>query len=115
VMCTTQDFVRQHPEVVGKFVDASVKGWRDYLNDPTAAHAAIAKLNPALNAEWMQFTWQALRDGHFVAGDDPSDAQIGRMDADRWETMYKQLLDLKVIDKTIDPATAYTLQFVGQK
>ena len=115
VMCTTQDFVRQHPEVVGKFVDASVKGWRDYLNDPTAAHAAIAKLNPALNAEWMQFTWQALRDGHFVAGDDPSGAQIGRMDADRWETMYKQLLDLKVIDKTIDPATAYTLQFVGQK
>lgn len=115
VMCTTQDFVQKHPGVVGKFVDASVKGWRDYLNDPAAAHAAIAKLNPALNAEWMQFTWQALRDGHFVEGDDPSGAQLGRMDADRWETMYKQLLDLKVIDKTIDPATAYTLQFVGQK
>jgi NitT/TauT family transport system substrate-binding protein len=115
VMCTTQDFLQQHPDVVGKFVDASVKGWRDYLNDPAAAHAAIAKLNPALNAEWMQFTWQALRDGHFVAGDDPSGALIGRMDADRWETMYKQLLDLKVIDKTIDPATAYTLQFVGAK
>jgi len=95
-------------------VDASLKGWRDYLNDPAPAHAAIAKLNPALNAEWMEFTWKALRDGHFVAGDDPSGAQLGRMDAGRWETMYKQLSDLKVIDKEIDPATAYTLQFVGQ-
>src|SRR5271170_3541869 len=115
VMFTTRDYAGQHPEVVGRFVAASLQGWRDYLNDSTAAHATIIKLNPALNTQWMGFTWNALRDGHFVTGDDPSGAQIGRMDADRWETMYKQLLDLKVIDKTIDPATAYTLQFVGQK
>src|SRR5271169_3499343 len=70
VMFTTKAEVQQHPEIVAKFVRASVKGWQDYLNDPAAAHAAIAKLNPALNAEWMQFTWQKLRDGHFVAGDD---------------------------------------------
>ena len=114
VIFTTRDYAAQHPEIVGKFVRASLKGWRDYLNDPAPAHAAIAKLNPALNPEWMQFTWQALRDGHFVAGDDPSGAQIGQMVPERWETMYKQLLDLKVIEMPFDPATAYTLQFVGQ-
>ena len=113
VIFTTRDYAAQHPEIVGKFVRASLKGWRDYLNDPAPAHAAIAKLNPALNPEWMQFTWQALRDGHFVAGDDPSGAQIGQMVPERWETMYKQLLDLKVIDTPFDPATAYTLQLVG--
>jgi hypothetical protein len=37
------------------------------------------------------------------------------MTADRWTTMYQQLVDLKVIDKPFDPATAYTLQFVGSK
>jgi NitT/TauT family transport system substrate-binding protein len=115
VMCTTRDFLQQHPDVVAKFVEASLKGWREYLNDPAAAHAAIAKLNPALNPEWMEFTWKALRDGHFVAGDDPSGAQLGQMAADRWETMYKQLVELKVIEKEFDPATAYTLQFMGQK
>ena len=36
VMFTTRDFLAQHPEAVGKFVRASLKGWRDYLNDPTA-------------------------------------------------------------------------------
>ena len=111
VMFTTRDFLRQHPETVDAFVRASLKGWRDYLNDPTVAHAMIAKLNPALNPEWMHFTWQALRDGRFVTGDNPSGAQLGQMTSERWSTMYKQLYDLKVIDKAFDPATAYTLQF----
>jgi NitT/TauT family transport system substrate-binding protein len=112
VMFTTHDFLTQHPDVVAKFVRASIKGWRDYLNDPSDAHTAIAKLNPALSPEWMHFSWQAMRDGHFVAGDDPTGAQLGQMTADRWTTMYKQLVDLKVIDKPFDPATAYTFQFL---
>jgi NitT/TauT family transport system substrate-binding protein len=115
VMYTTRDFVQLHPEIVAKFVRASVKGWKVYLNDPAAAHTMIAKLNPALNPEWMQYTWTQLRDGHFVAGDDPSGAQVGQMDAKRWATMYEQLVDLKVIDKPFDPATAYTLQFLQSK
>jgi len=112
VMYTTRDFLQQHPEIVAKFVRASLKGWKDYLNDPAAAHAMIARLNPALNPEWMQFTWKQLRDSHFVAGEDPSGAQLGQMDPKRWATMYEQLVDLKVIDKPFDPATAYTLQFL---
>ncbi|HXX44811.1 MAG TPA: ABC transporter substrate-binding protein [Candidatus Acidoferrales bacterium] len=115
VMFTTREFLQQHPDAVGKFVDASVRGWRDYLNDPTAAHATIVKLNPALNPEWMEFTWKALRDGHFVDGEEPNGAQLGKMKAERWQTMHEQLLDLKVIDKQFDPTTAYTLQFVGGK
>jgi NitT/TauT family transport system substrate-binding protein len=115
VMFTTRDFLQQHPEIAAKFVRASLRGWREYLNDPKAAHAAIAKLNPALNAQWMSFTWQALRDGHFVTGDDPSGAQVGQMVTERWTTMYRQLFDLKVIDKEFDPAVAYTLQFVNSR
>lgn len=115
VMFTTRDFFRQHPETVAKFVRASIRGWRDYLNDPSAVNPAIAKLNPALSTQWMQFTWQALRDGHFVAGDDPSGTQVGQMDPARWAMLYKQLLDLKVIEKEFDPQGAYTLQFVQRE
>lgn len=115
VMFTTRDFLQGHTEAVGNFVAASIKGWREYLNDPAPANAAIIKLNPALNAQWMEFTWEKMRDGHFVAGEDPSGTQLGKMEPARWDTMYKQLTDLKVIDKQFDPATAYTLQFVGAK
>ncbi len=65
VMLTTREFLEKHPEVVGKFVRASLRGWREYLNDPAAAHAMISKLNPALTPDWMQFSWRALRDGRF--------------------------------------------------
>ena len=115
VMYTTKAYVEQHPEVVAKFVRASVKGWKNYLTDPAPAHAMIAKLNPALNPEWMQYTWTQLRDGHFVAGEDPTGAQVGQMDPKRWTTMYEQLVDLRVIGKPFDPATAYTLQFLQTK
>jgi NitT/TauT family transport system substrate-binding protein len=115
-MFTTRDFLRQHPETVAKFVRASLRGWREYLRDPAAAHEAIAKLNPALGADWMQFSWEALRDGRFVAGVDLGgrqlDQKLGQMESARWTTMYNQLLELKVIDKPFDPASAYTLEFL---
>jgi NitT/TauT family transport system substrate-binding protein len=116
VMFTTRDFLQQHPDTVAKFVRASIKGWREYLQNPAPAHQTIAKLNPALSPEWMNFSWRGMRDGHFVAGDDdPSGAQLGRMTAARWSTMYQQLVDLKVIEKPFDPTTAYTLEFVQPK
>jgi NitT/TauT family transport system substrate-binding protein len=112
VMFTTRSFLAGHPAIVAKFVRASLRGWRDYLNDPTVANAAIAKLNPALNPQWMHFTWKTLRDGNFVTGDAPDGADLGQMNAQRWTEIYQQLLDLKVITKSFDPATAYTLQFL---
>jgi NitT/TauT family transport system substrate-binding protein len=115
VMFTTRTFLAEHPEIVAKFVRASLRGWRDYLNDPAETNAAIAKLNPALNPDWMQFTWKTLRDGNFVTGDAPDGADLGQMNAQRWTEMYQQLLDLKVITKTFDPATAYTLQFLNSQ
>ena len=109
VMITTHTFLRQHPEIVGKFVRASLRGWHEYLIDPAPAHAIIAKANPALTPDWMEFSWRALRDGHFVTGDH---AKIGEMDPKRWQEMYGQLLELKLIEKSFDPSTAYTLQFL---
>jgi len=112
VMFTTRDFLGQHPDIVARFVRASIRGWRDYLNDPAAGNEAVSKLNPALNPAWMQFTWQALKEGGFVTGEDHSGKDVGKMERERWNTMYGQLLDLKVIQKPFDPATAYTLQFI---
>ncbi len=112
VMFTTQDFLKQHPDIVAKFVRASLRGWHDYLQDPAAAHAVILRLNPALNPEWMQFSWKALRDGHFVTGDDPTGQQLGQMTPRRWTTMSQQLVDLKMLNKPLDPSTVYTLEFV---
>jgi NitT/TauT family transport system substrate-binding protein len=113
VFFTSRDYLTHHPDVVAKFVRASLRGWRDYIADPGEVNAELLKLNPAMTLEQMQFTCQALKDGHFIYPDDePSKA--GDFDPARWSEMYRQLVDLKVIQHPIDPATAYTMQFVGK-
>jgi NitT/TauT family transport system substrate-binding protein len=111
IFFTSRDYLAQHPDVVAKFVRASLRGWRDYIADPRDVNAELLKLNPAMTLEQMQFTCQELKDEHFIyPDDDPSKA--GDFDPTRWSEMYRQLVDLKVIQQPIDPATAYTMQFV---
>jgi NitT/TauT family transport system substrate-binding protein len=112
VFYTSTDFAHDHPDVVAKFVRASVRGWRDYMKDPAPANAMILKLNPALNPDWMQYSYGALRDGHFIRGDDASGASIGQFDPARWQTLYAQLLELHLVKKPIDVNTAFTTQFL---
>jgi NitT/TauT family transport system substrate-binding protein len=109
---TSRSFLQQHPEIVAKFVRASLRGWRDYLVHPDDINAAIAKLNPAMSVPQMKFSYEALRDQHFIAGDAANGADLGPFDPARWTSMYHQLLDLKVIQKPFDPAIAYTMQFM---
>jgi NitT/TauT family transport system substrate-binding protein len=106
---TSSDYLTQHADVVAKFARASIHGWRDYMQDPSLANAELLKLNPAQAPEQMQFTWQALKEGHFV--DDGNPANTGHMDAARWTTMESQLLDLKLLAHPIDPTSAYTLTY----
>ncbi len=106
---TSQAFLQQHPDIVAKFVRASIRGWRDYLKNPDDINASIGKLNPAMSAQQMKFSYDALRDQHFIAGDA---AGMGQLDPARWTSMYQQLLDLKVIQKPFDAASAYTLRFL---
>lgn len=112
VFYTSQSFAHDHPDIVAKFTRASIRGWRDYMTDPTAANAMIEKLNPALSPDWVNYSYNALKTGNFVTGDAPSGTQTGHFDPARWTTLYNQLLDLHVIQKPIDPSTAYSLQFM---
>ena len=112
VFLTSRSFLEQHPEIVAKFVRASLRGWRDYLVHPDDVNAAIAKLNPAMSVPQMKFSYEALRDQHFITGNAPNGVDLGRFDPARWTSMYQQLLDLNVIQKPFDPAVAYTMRFM---
>ena len=111
VQFTTRAFAAQHPDVVRKFVQASIQGWRHYLADPGPTDAALLKLNPALNPAQEAFTAAALKNGGFITGNNPSGAQIGQMTAARWNATYEQLKSLGILQGPVDPSTAYTLQF----
>jgi NitT/TauT family transport system substrate-binding protein len=114
VFFTSQNYMKDHPDVVAKFVRASLRGWRDYMNDPKDVNAELLRLNPAMSPDQMDFTWAALKAGHFIySGDDPMEA--GDLQPARWASMYQQLAELKVIRHPIDPNTAFTTQFLSAK
>ena len=69
VFLTSQSYLQEHPEIVAKFVRASLRGWRDYLVHPDDINAAIGKLNPAMSVAQMKFSYEGLRDQHFITGD----------------------------------------------
>ena len=108
VSFASRDFVAQHPDVVAKFVRASIRGWQAYLNDPAATNTMLLKLNPALNPAEEEYSAQAMRDGGFITGGD----QAGHMEAGRWQTNYQQLKALGILHGPVDPATTYSLKFV---
>ncbi len=111
VQFTTRAFAAQHPDIVAKFVRASIRGWNHYLLDPASTNDLLLKLNPALNPAQEAYTAQALRDGGFVTGDDPTGTQTGHMSAARWSVGYDQLKSLNILEGPLDPASAYSLQF----
>jgi NitT/TauT family transport system substrate-binding protein len=113
VSFATRDFVSQHPDLVAKFVRASIRGWQAYLSDPEATNALLLRLNPALNPAQEAYSAQALRDGGFIAGTDPAGTQAGQMTAARWQTSYEQLKALGILHGPVDPATTYSLTFVN--
>jgi NitT/TauT family transport system substrate-binding protein len=114
VMVTSRTLLAEHPEIVEKFVRASVRGWKDYLVHPDDVNEAIAKLNPAMSVPLMKFSYEALRDQHFITGNAPNGADLGHFDPARWNSMYQQLLQLKLIHHSFDPATAYTVRFANK-
>jgi len=111
VQFTSRDFAAQHPDVVAKFVRASIRGWNAYLQNPETTNKYLLTLNPALNPAQEAYTAKALRDGGFVTGGDASGAQTGRMTAARWQTSYEQLKSLGILHGAIDPAQSYSLKF----
>ncbi len=111
IFFTSRSFLAAHPDIVDKFVKASIQGWKNYLDDPAMVDAELGKLNPAMSTDQMQFSVQTLKDQHFIDGLGTPDSHLGHFTAERWNNLYQQLVSLKVTAQPIDPATAYTLQF----
>ncbi|MBM3574066.1 MAG: ABC transporter substrate-binding protein, partial [Alphaproteobacteria bacterium] len=56
IITTSVKLVREKPDLVRRFIDASIKGWYSYLyGDPTPANQLILKTNPEMPADLVDF------------------------------------------------------------
>lgn len=101
VVIASGDMVRKEPETVRKMIAALRDGWRAYLDDPTATNAVMTTLNREMSASMMA---EAARVQQPLI---ETDAGLGAMSTERWQTLAQQLVELGVIPKAAPPEEAF--------
>jgi len=100
VVITRREFLQKNPELAKQFVAATSEGWREYLDHPEKTNALLAKLNPALDAATLAAAAQAQKP--LIETGETKQSGLGAMQHERWQTLATQLLELKVIDRSVD-------------
>ncbi|MDE2613524.1 MAG: ABC transporter substrate-binding protein [Burkholderiales bacterium] len=105
--------VAEKPDVVQRFVDATIKGWRTWLNeDPTPGNELLKRANSNLSDESIAFGRKTLKErGVFESGDAQA-MGIGTMTDARWKRFYDSMVAAGALAPGIDIKRGYTLQFL---
>lgn len=107
-----KDFVAKNPEVTRRFVAACVRGWTEYMQDPAAANAEILKRNPAMTPELAAYSWQALKDGHYIGGFADRGEAVGQFKLERWRELDRILHEVGVLTRPSDPQASFTTAYL---
>lgn len=112
---TTDQMIDEHPDVVQKFVDATARGWIDYLyGDPSPANALIKKDNPEMTDDLIAHAIATMKEHGIVDSGDTLKLGIGAMTDARWQDFYGTMAQAGVFPKDLDIHKAYTLEFVNK-
>lgn len=109
---TTQRMIDDNPDVVRRFVQASMEGWASYLQDPAPGNALIQQDNPEMTDEQIEFGLAQMAEYGLVVGGDAAEMGIGVMTDERWQATYDFMVEAGLISADVDLSKAYTLEFL---
>ena len=108
----TKAYLEKNPDVVARFVKASMEGWRDYMKDPAPGNALIKADNPKMGDDQIAYAVEALKSIKAVDGGDAATQGIGIMTAARWKATYDFLVAGGLLKPEVDWKAAFTDRFV---
>ncbi|MDG1895019.1 MAG: ABC transporter substrate-binding protein [Fuerstiella sp.] len=94
LLVTTEDTIREHPELVQKMVAASVRGWRSYLDDPLPVNQRIHADNNDMTPEALVFGAEAMLPLCATSQSVP----LCGMELARWQSLVEQIEQLGEIE-----------------
>ena len=113
---TSQKLVRDNPDLVRRFVDASIEGWYSYLyGDPAPANALIKHDNPEMTDELLAHARETMKEYGIVDSGDAKTDGIGAMTEARWRDFFDTMVKAGVYPADLDFRRAFTLEFVNKK
>ncbi len=116
IVTTSAKLVNERPDVVQRFIDASIEGWYSFLyGDPAPANTLIKRDNPEMPDALLTYGRDVMKARGIVDSGDALQLGIGAMTAARWADFYRSMSDVGVYPKGLDVTKAYTLQFVDKR
>src|SRR6267154_3920523 len=106
---TRTEIVDQKPDLVQRFVDASVIGWYNYLygnNKP--GNAMIKQINPEMTDELLAYSVAKMKEYGIVDSGDTLKDGIGAMTDARVASFVDKMVRAGVVRRDIDYRQAYT-------
>lgn len=113
---TRRELVEKNPDLVQRFVDASIVGWYNYLyGDNRAANDLIKKHNPEMSDALIAYSVAKMKDYGIVDSGDSLTLGIGAMTDARMKTFFESMQRAGVVKAGLDYRKAYTTRFVNKK
>ncbi|NBD21701.1 ABC transporter substrate-binding protein [Aquabacterium fontiphilum] len=111
---TTQALLKAKPDVVKRFVEASMKGWVSYLKDPAPANALIKKDNPNMTDAQIAFGISQLKALKVLDSGDAATQGVGTMTEARWKATRDYMVKEGLLKADTPWQQAFTLDIVRQ-
>ncbi|MBX9812437.1 MAG: ABC transporter substrate-binding protein [Burkholderiales bacterium] len=104
---TTEKMLREKPELVQRFVAATLKGWNYAVANPEEAAKLTLKYGPKLT---FDHEYAMMRESIPLL--QPDKAPIGSMDPTAWKSLYDFLMQGGFIKKAVEVDKAYATNFL---
>ncbi len=112
---TRRDLIEKKPDLVQRFVDASIIGWYNYLyGDNKAANALIRKHNPEMSDELIAYSVAKMKEYGIVDSGDTLKLGIGALTDARMKSFFDKMVRVGVTKPNVDYRRAYSTQFVNK-
>ena len=105
--------IKERPELVQRFVNATLRGLKDSLADPNSAFAASMKRMPEISPEVQPLQRDVLA-ATLEYYQPVSGRALGASDTAAWPATQDFLKSIAVLNQTVDPASYYTNKFAEQ-
>jgi NitT/TauT family transport system substrate-binding protein len=111
-----RDMIETKPDLVQRFVDASIIGWYHYIyGDNAAANAAIKRDNPDMTDGQIAYSIAKMKERGVVDSGDSLEWGIGVMTDARMKSFFDKMSKAGVFPPDLDYKKGYTLRFIGKK
>ncbi|HEY3677589.1 MAG TPA: ABC transporter substrate-binding protein [Bradyrhizobium sp.] len=112
---TRANLIDKNPDLVQRFVDASIIGWYRYIyGDNTPGNAMIKKLNPEMTDEMLAYSVAKMKECGIVDSGDSLKDGIGAMNDARVASIFEKMVRAGVVKPDVDYRKGYTLRFVNK-